>query len=72
MIRRSPAFTDDSKGVVFHDRGAADSAQETLLHPAVETENGDFGRWLKPYVSGFSARNKNDLQFQLLQGLLEE
>lgn len=57
MVLSFPALADNSKGVVLHDRGTTDSAQETLLHPAVETENGDFGRWLKPYVSPFRAKN---------------
>jgi hypothetical protein len=58
MIRRFLALADDSKGVVLHDRGAADSAQETLLHAAVETENGNFGRRLEQYVSRFQTRNR--------------
>jgi len=61
MIRRLSALTDDPKGVVLHDRGATDSAQETMLHPAIETEDGNFGRWLKPHFSQFRAE---------IQGLL--
>lgn len=44
MIRGFPALADNSKGVVLHDRGAADPAQEALLHPALETEDGGFRR----------------------------
>lgn len=42
-----PAFANDSKGMVLHDRGATYSSQKTLLHPTVETENGNFRWWLK-------------------------
>jgi hypothetical protein len=58
MILRSPALADDSKGVVLHDRGAADSAEKTLLHPAVETKNSDFGGRLNLYVSEFRVKTK--------------
>jgi hypothetical protein len=47
MVFSFPALADDSKCVVFHDRGAANSAKEALLHPAVKTENGNFRRRLK-------------------------
>jgi len=39
-----PALADGPKSVVFHDGGTADSAEKTLLHAALESENGDFGR----------------------------
>lgn len=51
MMPGFPAFANNSKGMVLHDRGATDSSEKTLLHPAVETENGNFGRWLKPSQS---------------------
>lgn len=38
-------LANDTKGMVFHDRGAADAAQQTLLHPALELEDCDLGRW---------------------------
>jgi hypothetical protein len=34
----------DAECVVFHDRSAADAAEETLLHAALEAEDGDFWR----------------------------
>lgn len=40
------ALADGAECVVLHDRGAADPAQKTLLHAALELEDGDLGRWL--------------------------
>jgi len=34
-----PALGDDAEGVVFHDGGAADAAEEALLHAPVEAED---------------------------------
>jgi hypothetical protein len=34
----------DAECVIFHDGGAADAAEETLLHTALEAEDSDFGR----------------------------
>jgi hypothetical protein len=44
VMRRLTALTNDAKGVVLHDRRAADSAQETLLHATFETEDCNFWR----------------------------
>jgi hypothetical protein len=38
------ALADDAKGVILHDRGATNAAQETLLHATVELEDGYLGR----------------------------
>lgn len=43
MVRRVGALADNTKGVVFHDRGAADAAQQALAHAAVEADDGDLG-----------------------------
>lgn len=40
------SLANDAKGVVLHDRGAADPAQKALLHATLELEDGDLGRWL--------------------------
>jgi hypothetical protein len=37
-------FTDDTEGVVLHDRGPTDASQKTLLHAALEFEDCDLGR----------------------------
>lgn len=42
---------NDTKGVVFHDRRAADAAKETLLHSALEADDRNFGRGLNEYRS---------------------
>lgn len=34
-------LADNAKGVVLHDGGAADPAKKTLLHSALEAEDGD-------------------------------
>lgn len=41
-----PALADDAEGVVLHHGRAADPAEETLLHPALEFEDGNFRRRL--------------------------
>ena len=46
MVWRLSALTDDSKGVVLHNRGSTNSTQETLLHAPIETKNGNFRRRL--------------------------
>lgn len=57
MIRSVPAFANDSESMVLHDRGTTDSTQETLLHTASETENGDLWRGLnRIYVSDFNLK----------------
>ena len=43
MMRRLAALTDDTERMVLHDRCAANSAQETLLHSTFEAEHCDFG-----------------------------
>jgi hypothetical protein len=53
MMRGVTAFTNDAKSVVFHDRSAADSTEQTLLHPTLETKNCYFRRWLGASMSFF-------------------
>lgn len=33
------ALANDTKCMIFHDRGAADSSEKTLLHAAIETKD---------------------------------
>lgn len=37
------AFADDAKSMVFHDGCAADAAEKTLLHAALELEDCNLG-----------------------------
>ena len=37
---------DDPEGVIFHDSRTTDAPEEPLLHSALETDYGDFGRRL--------------------------
>jgi len=46
VVLSLPTLTDDSECVILHERSAADSAKEALLHAAVESENGDSWRRL--------------------------
>lgn len=73
MTLSFPAFADNSECMILHDRGAADSAKEALLHPASEFNDCNFRRRLKSFVSGLRiATLEENLQFRLLLGLLEE
>ncbi len=51
MTPRFSALANDSERVILHDGCPTDPAQETLLYPAIEPKNGDFGRWLSPFIS---------------------
>jgi hypothetical protein len=42
VVRCLAALADDAEGVVLHDGGAADAAEKTLLHAALEAEDCDF------------------------------
>jgi hypothetical protein len=46
VVRGIATFADDPEGVVFHYRGAADAAEEALLHAALEADDCHFGRRL--------------------------
>jgi hypothetical protein len=35
------AFADQAEGVILHDGGPADAAEQTLLHAALELDDGD-------------------------------
>lgn len=44
VVARPFAFTDDTKCMVLHNRGSADSAEQALLHSAMESNHCDLGR----------------------------
>lgn len=49
--------------MVFHNGGAADTTEETLLHSAFETDDSYLGRWLDAGVS--SSRIACEFAYQL-------
>lgn len=44
--RRIIDLRDDTKGVILHDGRATHTSKKSLLHPALESQNGDLRRWL--------------------------
>jgi hypothetical protein len=55
-MRRFAALADETKGVVLHNGGAANAAQEALLHATVEAEDCYFGGGLNAVVSFLSSK----------------
>jgi hypothetical protein len=72
MMRRISALTDYPKGVVLHDGSTADSSQETLLHPTIETENRDFRRWNFNHHRDFSEGNPRNEDTEPLVTLIKQ
>jgi len=57
MAIRLTALRDDTKSMVLHDGGAADAAQQALLHAALELNHRNLGARDFDFDGDFAERN---------------
>ena len=48
---RTDPLANDAKSMILHNRGTADSPQQTLLHAPSELQDRNLGRWLHTRIS---------------------